>query len=50
MPAPHHRIATENRLLAADMFASLASFSRAEGGGQLPGELQSPLQRFFAPQ
>jgi hypothetical protein len=34
---------------SADMFASLASFSRG-ADGELPGELQSPLQRFFAPQ
>ena len=34
---------------SADMFASLASFSQAEGGGELPGELRAPLERFFAP-
>jgi hypothetical protein len=34
---------------SADMFASLASFSSSEGGGELPGELQRPLERFFAP-
>jgi hypothetical protein len=34
---------------SADMFASLASFSRGGGEEQLPGELQAPLQRFFAP-
>lgn len=35
---------------SADMFASLASFSQTGDGGQLPSELSSPLQRFFAPQ
>jgi hypothetical protein len=35
---------------SADMFASLASFSQAGDGGELPGELRSPLERFFAPQ
>ena len=36
---------------SADMFASLASFSRSEGaGGDLPAELRAPLERFYAPQ
>jgi hypothetical protein len=35
---------------SADMFASLASFSSSEGGGDLPGELRGPLERFYAPQ
>lgn len=35
---------------SADMFASLASFTRAgEAAGELPGELQGPLERFYAP-
>jgi hypothetical protein len=34
---------------SADMFASLAAFSRGGEGEQLPGELQGPLQRFYAP-
>jgi hypothetical protein len=35
---------------SADMFASLASFSRTEhGAGQLPAELSAPLERFYAP-
>ena len=34
---------------SADMFASLASFSRAGEGGQLPGELRGHLERFYAP-
>jgi hypothetical protein len=34
---------------SADMFASLASFTRGGEGEQLPGELQGPLQRFYAP-
>jgi hypothetical protein len=34
---------------SADMFASLATFSQAEGGAQLPSELQAPLERFYAP-
>jgi hypothetical protein len=34
---------------SADMFASLASFSRG-ADGELPAELQGPLQRFYAPQ
>ncbi|MCZ4496744.1 MAG: hypothetical protein JWM25_1327 [Thermoleophilia bacterium] len=33
----------------ADMFASLASFAQSGEGGELPGELSSPLQRFYAP-
>jgi hypothetical protein len=35
---------------SADMFASLASFSHSEGGGDLPAELRSSLERFYAPQ
>ncbi len=35
---------------SADMFASLASFSHADGASaDLPGELRAPLERFFAP-
>ncbi len=34
---------------SADMFASLAAFSHADVGGDLPGELRSPLERFYAP-
>lgn len=34
---------------SADMFASLASFSRGGEGGELPGELRQPLERFYAP-
>ncbi len=34
---------------SADMFASLAAFSHAEGGGDLPTELRGPLERFYAP-
>lgn len=34
---------------SADMFASLASFTRGADGSDLPGELQGPLQRFYAP-
>ncbi len=34
---------------SADMFASLASFSRADGDAQLPDELRGPLERFYAP-
>lgn len=34
---------------SADMFASLASFSRGGEDAQLPAELRTPLERFFAP-
>ncbi|MCB0880257.1 MAG: hypothetical protein KDC46_14890 [Thermoleophilia bacterium] len=34
---------------SADMFASLASFSQTDGSGELPAELQGPLERFYAP-
>lgn len=34
---------------SADMFASLAAFSRGGEDAQLPGELSAPLQRFYAP-
>lgn len=34
---------------SADMFASLASFSRSGEHGDLPDELQAPLARFYAP-
>jgi hypothetical protein len=34
---------------SADMFASLASYSRSADGGDLPAELSAPLSGFFAP-
>jgi hypothetical protein len=34
---------------SGDMFASLATFAQSGEAGQLPGELDAPLQRFFAP-
>ena len=34
---------------SADMFASLAAFSRGGEDAQLPAELRSPLERFYAP-
>jgi len=34
---------------SADAFASLAAFSRGEGEAELPGELRTPLARFYAP-